>query len=62
LKIYNVLGQRIVTLIDEQQPAGYYTVIWDGRNALGEKVGAGIYLCRMLAGEFVKTQKMTLLP
>jgi len=62
LKIYNVLGQRVVTLIDDQKPAGYYTVRWDGRNALGEKVGAGIYLCRMQAGEFVKTMKMTLLP
>jgi len=62
LKIYNVLGQRVVTLIDDQKPAGYYTVRWDGRNALGEKVGAGIYLCHMQAGEFVKTMKMTLLP
>jgi len=62
LEVYNVLGQRIITLVDGQMPAGYQTVHWNGRNALGEKVSAGIYLCRMQAGDFVKTQKMTLLP
>jgi len=62
IEIYNILGQRIVTLVDAEMPAGIHSVRWNGRNALGEKVGAGIYLCRMQAGEFVKTQKMTLLP
>jgi len=62
IKVYNVLGQKIATLVDEQKPAGYHSIRWDGRNEAGEKVSAGIYLCRMQAGEFVKTQKMTLLP
>jgi|GEM_PF-1665358 len=62
IEVYNILGQRIITLIDRQIPAGHHSVRWNGRNALGEKVSAGIYLCRMQAGEFVKTQKMTLLP
>jgi len=48
--------------VDAEMPAGNHSVRWSGRNAMGEKVGAGIYLCRMQAGEFVKTQKMTLLP
>ena len=62
IEIYNILGQKTITLVDEQLPAGYHTVRWSGRNEIGERVGAGIYLCRMQAGEFVKTQKMTLLP
>jgi len=62
IEIYNVLGQRVVTLKDAETPAGNHSVLWNGRNSLGEKVSAGIYLCRMQAGEFVKTQKMTLLP
>ncbi len=62
IEIYNILGQKIVTLFDAEMPAGNHSVRWNGRNALGEKVGAGIYLCRMQAGEFVKTMKMTLLP
>jgi len=62
IEIYNILGQKIVTLFDADMPAGNHSVRWNGRNAIDEKVGAGIYLCRMQAGEFVKSQKMTLLP
>jgi len=62
IDVYNVLGQKVATVVDDQMPAGYHLARWNGRNTLGEKVGAGIYLCRMQAGEFVKTQKMTLLP
>jgi len=62
IELYNVLGQKIVTLLVAQMPAGDHSVRWNGRNSLGDKVGAGIYLCRMQAGEFVKTQKMTVLP
>jgi len=62
IEVYNVLGQRIVQLIDVDMPAGYHKVHWDGRNELGQKVSAGVYLCYMRAGDFVKTQKMTLLP
>ena len=62
IDIYNVLGQKIARVLDAEMPAGRHTVHWMGRNEVGQKVGAGIYLCRMQAGEFVKTQKMTLLP
>jgi len=61
IEVYNVLGQRIATLVDADMPAGNHSVRWNGRNAMGEKVSAGIYLCRIQAGKFVKTQKMTLL-
>ncbi len=62
IEIHNVLGQRVKRLQDSDVPPGYHTVVWNGRNEAGQKVSSGIYLCRMQAGEFVKTQKMTLLP
>jgi len=43
-------------------PQGYHVVKWNGRNSAGQKVSAGIYLVRMKAESFDKTQKMTVLP
>ncbi len=60
LKVYNVLGQEVATLVDEIKEAGNYTVTWDGRDAIGEQVPSGVYLCRMEAGETSQTIKMTL--
>ncbi|NIA30498.1 MAG: T9SS type A sorting domain-containing protein [Actinobacteria bacterium] len=62
IRVYNVLGQKIVTLLDTEMQEGYHIVKWDGRNSAGQKVSAGIYLVSMKAGSFEKTQKMTLLP
>jgi len=62
IEVYNVLGKKVTTLVDESKIAGYYTTHWDGRDISGKKATAGIYLCRMRAGDFVKTQKMMLLP
>ena len=65
--IYNLLGQKVCTVADEVQKAGYHTVRWDGRDELGREVGSGVYLCRMEAapksggGPFVRTIKMLLL-
>lgn len=50
--IYDLRGQFIWTLIDEQQSAGRYVVSWDGTNAGNERVASGIYLVRMEAGRF----------
>ena len=62
IEIFNVLGQKVKQLLDGEKPAGYHSVPWDGRNEFGKNVGAGMYLCRMQAGNFIKTQKMMLLP
>jgi hypothetical protein len=56
LAIYNVTGQRLAVLVDEPQSAGLYQVRWDGR-----EYGSGVYFCRLLAGDVVKTCKMVLL-
>ncbi|NOY88141.1 MAG: T9SS type A sorting domain-containing protein [FCB group bacterium] len=59
--IYNVLGQKIKTLVDEQLEAGKYVEEWDGTNDAGVKVSSGIYFYKMQADNFVQTKKMMLL-
>ena len=61
LKVYNMLGQVVATLVDESQTAGYKSVVWNGRNDSGAALGSGMYLYRMTAGKFVTTKKMLLL-
>jgi len=61
LKVYNLLGQEVKTLVEKEQTPGYYSVRWDGRDSLGEEVTSGIYLCRLQAGCFVETKRMVLL-
>jgi hypothetical protein len=43
LIIYNILGQKVKTLVDAIQNTGKYSVIWDGRNEYGNEVGSGVY-------------------
>ena len=47
IEVYNGLGQKIATLVNEHFPTGYHTTRWDGRDAADKKAPAGIYLCRM---------------
>lgn len=61
LEVYNLLGQRVRTLVATEQPAGFHTMLWDGKNERGENLSGGVYLVRMKAGEFVAVQKITLL-
>jgi len=60
LKIYNVIGQEVRTLVNEFRNAGRYTVVWDGKDNFGKVVPSGIYFYRMTAGSFNKTMKMVL--
>lgn len=61
LKVYNLLGQEVASLVDEFQPAGFYEVRWDGRTRSGGQAASGIYFFTINAGEFTRTQKMILL-
>jgi hypothetical protein len=61
LKVYNVLGQEVVTLIDEQMPAGEHVVTWDGRASDGTSVSSGVYFYRISANQFSETKKMMML-
>ena len=61
LTIYNVLGQAVRTLVNGAKPAGFYRVVWDSRDDSGRPVSSGIYLYRIVAGNFVETRKMLIL-
>jgi hypothetical protein len=65
LKVYNLLGQKIRTLIDEFQPSGTHTIVWDGKGKSGERVASGIYFYNLTVerNESVvsETKKMLLL-
>ena len=61
IKIYNILGKEIITLVNETQPAGYQSITWNGTDHSGNPVPSGIYICQMNAGNFTKSQKMVLM-
>ena len=61
IHIYNILGQQIGTLVDEEKDPGWYTVLWNGRNDEGLQVGSGVYFYRIRTGNFVGTKKLMLL-
>ncbi len=58
LTIYNMLGQEVRKLVSAQQPAGYHTVVWDGRDNAGRRVPSGVYHYRLQAGNFIVTKRM----
>ena len=61
LKVYNILGQEVRTLVDEVKEPGYYIVNWNGRNRFGNDVASGIYFYKLIAGDFTATKRMLLL-
>ncbi|MCZ6777183.1 MAG: choice-of-anchor B family protein [Ignavibacteria bacterium] len=61
LTIYNVLGQKIRTLVDQALGSGFHKAIWDGRSDSGLSVVSGTYIYRFEAGSFIDTNKMLLL-
>ena len=56
ISIYNILGRKVETLIQGEQPAGYHQVMWDA-----EGVSSGIYFYRIQAGDYTDTRKMLLI-
>lgn len=67
LKIYNILGQEILTLVDKAQKAGFYKIEWNGRNKYDQRVASGIYVYTIIAtarqGEqqYTQVRKMVLI-
>ena len=61
LVIYNVLGQKVRTLLSDRIEAGYHSVVWDGRNDEGRAVASGIYIYKFEAGNFNRTMKLMML-
>ncbi len=61
LKVYDMLGQLVRTVVEEHQAEGYYESVWDGRNETGATVASGIYVYRLTAGDFVETKRMVMM-
>ncbi|MGB2980097.1 MAG: FlgD immunoglobulin-like domain containing protein [Candidatus Zixiibacteriota bacterium] len=61
VSVYNMLGQKVKTLLNEYQAAGHKTINWDGTDERGNKAASGIYFYRIKAGEFEDTKKMILM-
>ena len=61
LKVYNIMGQEIATLVNGWQRAGYRSVVWDGTDNGGHPVASGVYFYKLQAGEFNSIKKMVLL-
>jgi flagellar hook assembly protein FlgD len=61
LKVYNVAGQLVRTLVNGTKDAGSYTITWDGKNNRGSGVASGIYFYKMETKDFSQTKKMVML-
>ena len=61
LRVYDITGQVVRTLVSANRSAGTYTELWNGTNEQGVKVGSGVYFYELKAGAFSSKKKMTLL-
>lgn len=61
LSIYNLLGQKVATLVNGRRNAGSYTVQWDGKDQFGRAVASGVYVYRLEAEGVVRAHKMLLM-
>ena len=60
LSVYNLQGQLVRTLVQEIAQPGEHHAVWDGRDFTGRAAASGVYLCRLVAPEGVRTMRMTL--
>ena len=61
LRIYDVQGRLVQTLVDETKMAGQYSATWQGRDSRSIEVASGVYFVRLESGRNVQTKKITLL-
>ena len=61
LEVFNIMGQKIITLADEYMQAGNHTVTFNGRSDDGNSVASGVYFYKIEAGDFTESRKMLLL-
>ena len=60
LDVFNVLGQQMATLVNEERPAGVHTAVWNATNAAGQAVAAGVYIYRLRGAGVELTRRMVL--
>ena len=61
LEVFNLLGQRLATLVDGERPAGAHTAHWDATDAAGRAVGAGVFIYRLTGGGHTVSRRMVLI-
>ena len=61
IMIYDLMGRRVTTLVNEPEEPGYKSVVWDGTDSFGKPISAGLYLYQIRAGNFTRVHKMALL-
>lgn len=61
LRIYNLAGQLVRTVVEDRLTAGSYAVVWDGRDKVGRQVASGPYLARLVTGDHSTTTRVTLI-
>ncbi|MFH1195434.1 MAG: T9SS type A sorting domain-containing protein [bacterium] len=61
LEVYNILGEKVITLFDGEQTTGKHSIAWNAKNQYGIDVASGVYLVKMNAGSFSQTKKMMLI-
>ena len=60
LRIYDVAGRLVRTLVDELKPAAAHSVVWNGQDNNGRQAASGVYYYQLVTDEFSKTSKMLL--
>jgi flagellar hook assembly protein FlgD len=61
LSIYDVLGNKIRTLVNEKQTEGFWSINWDGSNSNHQPTDPGIYIYQLQVGDAIQTRKMMLI-
>ena len=61
LRIFDMQGQELHVLVDEEQPVGVYSVVWNGKDSFGDELESGIYFAQLQAKNSVLTKRLLLL-
>ncbi len=61
LIVFNILGQKVKTLVNKTEKAGTHKVVWDGKDKFGRKAGSSFYFYYLKAGKFIETKRMLLI-
>ncbi|HPG39902.1 MAG TPA: T9SS type A sorting domain-containing protein [bacterium] len=60
IEVYDILGQKLATLVNAKQAAGSYSIVWNGLDGRGAQASAGVYFVKLSADDFEQIQKMIL--
>ena len=61
IKVFNILGEEVITLLDENISAGRHSVSWNGRSSDGREVSSGVYFLKLEAGDVIQSHKMMII-